>query len=154
MDKENLLTYRLNLERAGIPSFDLGACRIADFESETLDFHHLDLSDSTVECYISEYPDAPERLATLVVTKFTETKTYQAFIDECRFEERWIPCGEILTDEMTSSIVNISSAKSTFANLPRAATSGAATEYYYTLKQSAPGEQVILAGRFILTEAA
>lgn len=148
------MTYHLELERARVPSIDLGACRNADYESETLDFHHLDLAGASLEFYISEYPDAENRLATFVVSKSTETKSYQAYIDECRFEEDWIPCGETVDDLMTSSIVNIISAQSSLAALPRAAKVGGAVELYYTLQQTAPAQDVILAGRFILAETA
>ena len=148
------MSYKLELAKARVPGFDLGACRNADYESETLDFHHLDLNGATLECYISEFPDADERLATLVASKSTETKSYQAFIDECRFEEAWIPCGETVDDLMTSSVVNISSAQSSLQALPRAAIRGQAVELYYTLQQTAPAQNIILAGRFILTETA
>jgi len=148
------MTHNLDLERAGVPSLDLGVCRNEDYESETFDFHHLDLSSSTLEFYISEQRDTASRLATFVVSKETETKTYQAYIDECRFETDWIPCGETEDDLMTSSVVNISAAKSTFANLPRAIEQGEPVTLYYVLRQTAPTEDVLLAGRFYLTETA
>ncbi|NNE59182.1 MAG: hypothetical protein HKN36_13835 [Hellea sp.] len=55
---------------------------------------------------------------------------------------------------MTSSTVTISSAKSAFTNLPRAAVKGEAVTLYYALRQTTPTEAVILAGQFILTETA
>jgi len=148
------MTYNLELERARVPSFDMGACRLSDYESETLDFHHLDLTGASLEFYISEHRDADERLATFVVTRQVETKTYQAFMDECRFEEGWIPCGETLSDMMTSSVVNISSGQGSLAALPRASVKGDPVELYYTLRQTAPVQDIILAGRFLLTETA
>jgi len=148
------MSYNLDLEKAGVPAFDLGACRNADYESETLDFHHLDLRGSVVECYISEYPGAEIRLGTFVVSKHTEIKPYQAFIDECRFEEAWIPCGETPADSMTTSIVNLASAQSTFENLPRAKEQGQPVTLYYCLRRTSPNIETLLAGRFILTETA
>lgn len=148
------MTYNLELERARVPSLDLGACRNTDYESETLDFHQLDLSAATLDFYISDHPDADNRLATFVVSKQVETKSYQAFIDEYRFEEAWIPCGETVDDVMTSSVVNISSAQSSLDDLPRAKEQGEAVELFYTLQQTAPKLDVILAGRFFLTETA
>lgn len=148
------MTYNQELERAGVPSYDLGACRLCDYESETLDFHHLDLTGASVECYISEHRDSPERLATLVVSKQTQTQSYQAFIDECRFEEAWIPCGDTPADMMTSSVINLSSAQTSLAALPRAAIKGDPVILYYTLRQTAPSQDIILAGRFHLTETA
>lgn len=148
------MTYNLELERAGVPSYDLGACRLSDYESETLDFHHLNLTGAIVECYISEHKDTGSRLATLVVSKQTETKPYQAYIDECRFEEAWIPCGETPSDMMTSSAVNISSAQSSLAALPRASVQGEPVALYYTLRKTSPTPEVLLAGRFHLTETA
>jgi len=147
------MTYNLDLGRAGVPSFDMGACRRADYESETLDFHHLDLAGTTLEYYISDQPGG-NRLVTFSVSKQTETKAYQAYIDECRFEADWIPCGETVSDMMTSSTVNISSARSSLDMLPRAIEAGAPAELFYTLRQSAPVQEILLAGRFILTEIA
>lgn len=148
------MTYNLGLERARVPSLDLGACRLSDYESETLDFHQLDLSGAGLEFYISEHPDAEQRLATFVVAKTIETKTYQEFIDECRFDAAWIPCGETAADDMTSTVINISSAQSSLASLPRAEIRGEPAELYYTLRQTSPHEEVILAGKFYLTETA
>ena len=148
------MSYSQDLARAGVPSFDLGACRQSDYESETLDFHHLDLVGATLECYISETPDAESRLATLVVNKLTQTKSYQAFIDECRFQEDWIPCGENPSDLMSTTSINISSAQSSLAALPRASIKGEPVTFYYTLRQTAPTQDVILAGQFHLTETA
>lgn len=147
------MSYLLDLERAGVPSFDMGACRRSDYDSETLDFHHLDLTGATLEYYISDQPGG-DRLATFVTSKQTETQPYQAYIDECRFEADWIPCGETASDMMTSSTVHVTSARSSLDLLPRAAEAGAPVELYYTLRQTAPTQEVLLAGRFILTETA
>lgn len=148
------MNYNNQLTQAGVPVYSLGACRTADYESETFDFHHVDLTGATLECYISEHPDAQVRLATLVTDHVVETKSYQDFIDECRFESGWIPCGETEANNMTTSVVNISSAKSTFTDLPRAAEMGEAVTFYYVLRQSDPSEEVLMAGKFLLTETA
>ncbi|NNE59181.1 MAG: hypothetical protein HKN36_13830 [Hellea sp.] len=76
------MAYNNDLERAGVPSLTLGACRSADYESETLDFHQLDLTGADLIFQISEHPDPNAPLASCVVSHQTETKPYQDFIDE------------------------------------------------------------------------
>ena len=148
------MPYHLDLSRAATPSYDIWACRLSDFESETFDFHFLDLSGAILEFYISETPDAQNRLVSFVPSYQVQTTSYQSLIDECRFELDWIPCGETATDELTTSIVNISSAQSALSSLPRAEIKGEVVELFYCLRQTDPVEQVIMAGRFYLTETA
>jgi len=146
------MNYTNDLERARVPVFHLGGCRDVDYESETLDFHHLDLSGASLECYISDIPGSTERLAVFPVTNSTETQSYQTYIDQCRFDSAWIPCGETNSDMMTSSSIVIRSARSSLQMLPRASEQGQAVELYYALRQTSPETRILLAGKFYLTE--
>ncbi len=148
------MIYSNQLALAGVPSFDLGVCRSEDFNSPTMDFHELDLTGAALECVVSLYPGAEERVASLVVSKTIETNTYQNLVDECRYQAEWLPCGKALTDTVKTTVINITSAQTAFANLPKSENNIEGVQLYYALRQTTPDQNVILAGNFHVTETA
>jgi len=130
--------------------YDIVTSRTEDF-SETFDIAFTDLSGANIKAVVSDVPGGAP-LLTLVDSHGWWTASYQSWIDDCLITADDIPCGKTASDMMTVSTVELSSAQTSIATLPRAETLGEPAIFHWALHQITPEIDLLATGTFTVLE--